>query len=68
MGFEIQSIGNRAVENTLKENRQKGIPIVFSKNGVVYYELPDGTITTESPFKRENRESESHEQKTDQQD
>ncbi len=48
--FEIQRIGNEAVEEALKENKEKGIPIVFSKNGIIYYELPSGEITTESPF------------------
>lgn len=49
--FEIQEIGNEAVDRVLKENKEKGIPIVFSKDGIIYYELPNGEITTESPFK-----------------
>ncbi|MGE5340784.1 MAG: hypothetical protein ACM3SY_04805 [Candidatus Omnitrophota bacterium] len=48
--FEIQRIGNDAVRKVLKENREKGIPIVFSRNGIIYYELPNGEITTKSPF------------------
>ena len=51
--FDIQRIGNEAVEIALKENREKGIPIVFSRNGIIYYELPSGEITTESPFVKE---------------
>ena len=47
---EIQKIGNEAVNAVLKENREKGIPIVFSENGIIYYELPGGEITTVSPF------------------
>ncbi|MBW8049553.1 MAG: hypothetical protein FVQ77_04290 [Cytophagales bacterium] len=47
---EIQKIGNEAVNQVLKENREKGIPIVFSENGIIYYELPGGEITTVSPF------------------
>ena len=50
--FEIQEIGNEAVDRVLKENKEKGIPIVFSKDGIIYYELPNGQITTESPFKK----------------
>jgi hypothetical protein len=50
--WEIQEIGNEAVERVLKENKEKGIPIVFSKDGVIYYELPNGEITTESPFEK----------------
>jgi len=52
--FEIQEIGNEAVERVLRENKEKGIPIVFSKNGIIYYELPNGKITTESPFEKKD--------------
>ncbi|MCP4147045.1 MAG: hypothetical protein GY757_04770 [bacterium] len=48
--IEVQQIGNRAIEQVRKENKEKGIPIVFSRNGIIYYELQNGTITTESPF------------------
>jgi hypothetical protein len=48
--LEIQKIGNEAVSRALKENKEKGIPIVFSKNGVIYYELPSGEITNKSPY------------------
>jgi hypothetical protein len=50
VGTEIQEIGNRAIKNVIKENRRMGIPLVFSRNGTIYYELPGGEITTESPF------------------
>jgi 2',3'-cyclic-nucleotide 2'-phosphodiesterase (5'-nucleotidase family) len=50
--FEIQRIGNEAVRRALKENKEKGIPIVFSRNGVIYYELPSGEITTQNPFEK----------------
>jgi len=48
--FEIRKIGNEAVRQALKENKEKGIPSVFSLDGVIYYELPSGEITTRSPF------------------
>jgi hypothetical protein len=51
--LEIQRIGNEAINRVLKENKEKGIPIVFSKNGIIYYELPNGEITTKSPFKKQ---------------
>jgi len=50
-GFEIESIGNQAVRKAQEENRKKGIPLVYSVDGKIYYELADGTITTDSPFK-----------------
>ncbi len=51
--FEIQQIGNEAVDRVITENKEKGIPIVFSKDGIIYYELPNGEITTESPFEKQ---------------
>jgi len=49
-GFEIESIGNRAILQVQQENRELGIPLVYSVNGKIFYELADGTITTNSPF------------------
>jgi len=49
-GFEIESIGNQAIKRIQEENRKKGIPLVYSVDGKVYYELADGTVTTNSPF------------------
>jgi hypothetical protein len=48
---EFKRIGNMAVQKALKENRRRGIPNVFSRNGQIYYELPNGDITREDPFK-----------------
>ncbi|RKZ93537.1 MAG: hypothetical protein DRR19_00850 [Candidatus Parabeggiatoa sp. nov. 1] len=50
-GAEIKRIGNMAVRKALEENRRRGIPNVFSRNGQNYYELPNGDITREDPFK-----------------
>ena len=46
----IQQIGNNAVREAQRKNLENGIPNVYSKNGVVYYQLPDGTITMQDPF------------------
>ncbi len=46
----IQQIGNDAVREAQRENLENGIPNVYSKNGVDYYQLPDGTITMQDPF------------------
>ena len=43
--------GNKAAHETQEENRKLGIPNVYSLNGKIYFELPDGTITTKSPWK-----------------
>ena len=48
----IQQIGNDAVRAAQKKNLENGIPNVYSKNGVMYFQLPDGTITMENPFEK----------------
>lgn len=52
IGVEIEKIGNEAIKTVKKENRKMGIPLVFSRNGEIYYELPDGKVTKESPFRK----------------
>ena len=47
---EITRIGNRAVKKAQAENRRKGIPNVYSINGKIVFELPDGQLTTEYQF------------------
>lgn len=49
----IQQIGNDAVREAQRKNLENGIPNVYSKNGVLYFQLPDGTITMENPFEQE---------------
>lgn len=51
--LELQRIGSAGVQAVLEENRRLGIPNVFSRNGRIYYELPNGEITQENPFKEE---------------
>lgn len=51
---EFKRIGNIAVENALEENRRLGVPSVFYRNGQLYYELPNGDITRDDPFKEIN--------------
>ena len=48
---EMLQIGNRAVKRAQEENRKKGIPNVYSFNGHIYYELPNGELTREDPYK-----------------
>lgn len=40
--LKITRIGNRAVRKAQGENRRKGIPNVYDRNGKPYYELPTG--------------------------
>ncbi len=46
-GFEIENIGNEAVQNAISENIELGIPTVFSVKGTILYQLPDGEITSD---------------------
>jgi len=50
----IQKIGIKAVRKAQKENLKRGIPNVYSKNKVVYFQLPDGTITMKNPFEKKD--------------
>jgi len=43
----IKKIGNKAIQRAIQSNRAKGIPNAFSRNGILYYEMPDGSIQRE---------------------
>lgn len=47
--YEVIRIGNRAVQKAREENRRLGLPSPCSRNKRMYWELPDGTITSELP-------------------
>jgi len=46
---KMTSIGNAAVHAAQEENRRKGIANVYSINGKIVWQLPDGSITTTRP-------------------
>ena len=48
----IQAIANNAVREAQKKSLKNGIANVYSKNGVIYFQLPDGTITMQNPFEK----------------
>lgn len=50
--FEFMRIGNKSVQLAIAENKKMGLPNVFSMSNTIYYRMPDGTITTKSPFKK----------------
>ena len=47
---DVQRIGQSAVIKAQNNLRAKGIPLCFSRNGRIYYEMPDGSIQTETPY------------------
>jgi hypothetical protein len=50
--MELIAIGNRGVNSAILENEKKGLPNVFGIKNKIYYRMPDGTITSKSPFKK----------------
>ncbi|MBF0198409.1 MAG: hypothetical protein HQL32_11890 [Planctomycetes bacterium] len=47
----FKKIGNEAITEAIDNNRTKGIPNSFTRNGKLYWEMPDGTITDKDPNK-----------------
>lgn len=50
--IEFTAILNRGVQMAIAENDRKGIASVFANQNKIFYKMPDGTITTKSPFKK----------------
>ena len=53
--LELIAIGNKGVQLALAENKKKGLPNVFGIDNKIFYQMPDGTVTTKSPFKKSKR-------------
>jgi predicted secreted protein len=41
---EFVRIGNRAARHAQEENHRLGLPNIYSRNGKIIYEMPDGEI------------------------
>lgn len=50
--LEMTKIFQRAIKKVQKSHREKGLPNVYSKNGKIVWELPDGTYVTKNPFEK----------------
>jgi hypothetical protein len=46
----INKVGNAAMNEEKKRFKEMKVPAAFMHNGKILYELPDGTITPESPW------------------
>jgi len=44
------AIANNAVRKAQRESLANGVANVYTKNKVIYFQLPDGTITMENPY------------------
>ena len=42
--LEFQRIGNRAVRQAQEENHRLGLANIYSRNGKIIYEMPNGEI------------------------
>jgi tRNA A37 threonylcarbamoyladenosine dehydratase len=51
----IQAIANDAVREAQRKSLKNGIANVYSKNKVIYFQLPDGTITMKNPFEKDSQ-------------
>ncbi len=47
---EVIRIGKWAVRRAQEESRRLGVPNVYSINGVLYYELPNGELSRDDPY------------------
>jgi len=47
---EIVRIGRRAVRKAQEDSRRRGVPNVYSINGLLHYELPSGELTRTDPY------------------
>ncbi len=55
--LEFERIGNRAVRRAQEENHRLGLPNIYSRNGKIIYEMPDGEIIVKDSAKNENDKS-----------
>ncbi|MGI9175745.1 MAG: hypothetical protein ACR2GR_10555 [Rhodothermales bacterium] len=46
----FERIGGRAVRKAQEESRRLGVPNVYEIGGVIYYEHPDGTLSTRDTY------------------
>ena len=52
---EFERTGSRAVRAAQEESRRLGVPNVYEINGILHYERPDGSLTTEDPYEEWQR-------------
>ena len=46
---EIMQLSRKAVHEAQEESRRQGVPNVYSINGHIYYELPNGQLSLKKP-------------------
>lgn len=51
---------NKAVAEAQEINRKNGLPNVFSRNGYIYHELPNGEIVKKEKMNSDNKYATDH--------
>lgn len=49
-------MGVEGVRQAQEQSRKAGVPLVYSINGILHWELPDGSLTTEDPWNEKEKE------------
>ncbi len=49
MAKEILKVASKAVKEAQRKSLENGVANVYSKNGNIYFQLPNGEITQEKP-------------------
>ena len=49
LASNILKVASKAVKEAQRKSLENGIANVYSKNGQIYFQLPNGTITQEIP-------------------
>lgn len=47
--MDILKIASKAVKEAQRKSLENGVANVYAKNGTIYFQLPDGTITQQTP-------------------
>ena len=47
--MDILKVASKAIKEAQRKSLENGVANVYSKNGQIYFQLPDGTITQEIP-------------------
>lgn len=50
LGLEFERIGKAGAKAAQEESRRLGVPNVYSIDGQIYYELPNGELSLTDPY------------------
>jgi hypothetical protein len=53
----FEFIGQAGVQKAIEESRRLGVPNVYSIDGVLHWQLPNGELTTEDPYLKQQEQN-----------